>query len=80
MSVSSMPRLAPRIAPNGSLKYQMALTVQRPAHSCSLPSYLANSRKTRDLRSAALSSGLIAVVCWIRIVVLSAMSEISFTD
>jgi hypothetical protein len=29
--------------------------VQRPVHSRNLPSYLANSRRTRDARSAALS-------------------------
>ncbi len=75
-----MPRLALRIASNGSVKYQIALTVQRAVHSCSLPSYLANSRKIRDPRSAALSNGLFAVVCWIGIEVLSAMSGISFTD
>ena len=58
MSFSSMPRFALRIAPNGSVKYQIALTLQRAVHSCSLSSYLANSRRMRDLRSAALSNGL----------------------
>lgn len=80
MSSSSMPRFALRIAPNGSLRYQMALMVHRSVHSCSLPSYLANSRRTRDLRSAALSNGLFGAVGWIEIGVRSVMSEIRFTD
>src|ERR1700759_2625180 len=73
MSSSSTPRLALRIAPNGSLRYQIALMVHRSVHSCRLPSYLANSRRTRDLRSAELSNGLFGAVCWIEIGVHSFM-------
>ncbi len=69
-----MPRLALRIAPNGSVRYQMAFTVQRPAHSCNLPSYLANSRRMRDVRSGELSAARFEPCCCVGLEVLSSMS------
>jgi hypothetical protein len=68
------------MAPNGSLKYQRAFTVQRPAHSCNLPSYLANSRTTRDARSAALSRVRFEIGRCIVFAVLWIMSCVGFID